>query len=245
MRAVAATGVPALGPHDSLFLDLDGTLLPLQPQPAGIRADAALRGLLDACSTRVGGALAIVSGRPLAVIDACLAPSRYAAAGLHGLERRDFYGIRTLLPVARAPLQDAARFLAKAMEDLPMTILEDKGASLALHWRAAPEHEAPLRLLAVDALSQLGSGFALLEGNCVVELLPRAASKGDAVRAFMKEAPFEGRRPIVVGDDITDLSGFAAAAALGGISIAVGSRVHGDHRLADVAAVHDWLARRT
>ena len=233
--------VPALGPHDCLFVDLDGTLLDLRDDPRGVPADPALLELLRACARRLDGALAIISGRQLEVIDACLAPARFPAAGLHGLERRDFSGMTNTVPVAGTPLRDAAGQLARVMEGLPMTILEDKGASLALHWRRAPRHEAALREHAGAVLRSLGTDYRLLEGNCVVELVPRSADKGEAVRAFMREAPFAGRRPVVVGDDITDLSAFAAAAELGGRSVAVGERVSGDYHLADVAAVRAWL----
>lgn len=122
-----------------------------------------------------------------------------------------------------------------------MTLLEDKGGSLALHWRTAPAFEPDLRAAAQRALEQLGPQFRLLEGNCVIEILPRLASKGEAVRAFMRETPFHGRRPIFIGDDITDLAGFAVARQMGGFGIAVGERITGDYRLADVRAVHAWL----
>jgi trehalose 6-phosphate phosphatase len=232
---------PSLQDGDCLFLDLDGTLLDLRDDPHGIEADEDLRIVLLATAARLGDALAIVSGRPLAVIDACLAPARFAAAGLHGLERRGIYGITSNAPMDRAPLQDAAQSLTHAMEGLPMTILENKGASLALHWRRAPEHEGILRALAHDALQRLGKHYRLLEGNCVIELLPRAASKGDAIRNFLDEAPFQGRRPITVGDDVTDLSGFSTARAMGGFGVAVGTRVQGDFHLPDVRAVRRWL----
>jgi len=232
---------PPLRADDCLFVDLDGTLLHLRDDPHAMPADPALRDLLQHCAARLGGALAIISGRPLAVIDACLTPVHFPAAGLHGLERRDFYGMTKSVSVDRTPLQDAALQLTQAMEDLPMTTLENKGASLALHWRRAPQFESALRQLAQATVERLGAHYHLLDGNCVVEVLPDQASKGDAVRAFMAEMPFEGRRPVVVGDDITDLTGFEAARALGGSSVAVGPRVRGDFCLRDVGAVRSWL----
>lgn len=227
---------------DALFLDFDGTLLHLQDDPAAVRADPALLALLQECADGLGGALAIISGRPLATLDARLAPARFPAAGLHGLERRDFYGITRSEAVDATQLRRVAAWLTAAMEGMPMTQLEDKGASLALHWRRAPVHEAELRSLAGRALRDLGPQYRLLEGDCVAELVPATAGKGRAVRAFMQEAPFSGRRPVFVGDDITDLDGFAAVRAAGGIAIAVGARVDGDYRLADAGAVRAWLA---
>jgi trehalose 6-phosphate phosphatase len=243
-QASANPAPPPLLDSDALFLDFDGTLLTLQDDPDSVRADTALLAQLRACEARLGGALAIISGRALATVDACLAPERFAAAGLHGLERRDFSGNRRNEPVDTSGLRRIARQLAAAMEGMPMTLLEDKGASLALHWRQAPKLAPALRALAERSLAELGPRFRLLEGNCVYEIVPCAASKGHAVRAFLNEAPFRGRRPVFVGDDITDLDGFAAARAAGGSCIAVGGRIHGDYRLADSFAVRAWLAGR-
>ena len=233
---------PSLAADDCLFLDLDGTLLHFTDDPTIIPADPPLLALLSGCARRVGGALAIVSGRTIADLDTCLEPLRFAAAGVHGLERRGADGATTSLPVDAAGLGPARQQLAKAMENLPMAHLEDKGLSLALHWRRAPRDAPALRRIAVRTLEQLGPAFRLLEGNCVIEVLPRVANKGDAVRAFLREPPFRGRRPVFVGDDLTDLPGFAAAREAGGYGIGVGERVAAEYRLADVDAVRAWLA---
>lgn len=232
---------PPLAADNCLFLDLDGTLLALRDDPATIPADAALLALLEDIATYLGGALAIISGRPIADLDACFAPLHLAAAGIHGLERRSASGATTNLLVDTSKLRGAAGQVAAAMEDMPMSQLEDKGASLALHWRRAPADAPALRLLALRTLQELGPGFRLLEGNCVVELLPRVANKGDAVRAFLNEAPFRGRRPVFVGDDLTDLPGFDAARGAGGYGIAVGDRVSAEYAVPDVDAVRAWL----
>jgi len=232
--------VPPLASDNCLFLDLDGTLLALRDDPAAVPADPALVLLLEDCSARLDGALAIISGRPIADLDASFGPRRFAAAGIHGLERRGVDGVTTSV-VPSAALRAAARQLAMEMEDMPMSQLEDKGASVALHWRRAPQQAPALRQLADEALARLGPEFRLLEGNCVIEVLPRSANKGEAVRGFLAVPPFLGRRPVYVGDDLTDLPGFAAARAAGGYGIAVGSRVDADYRLADVAAVRGWL----
>lgn len=232
--------VPSLAGDNCLFLDLDGTLLHLRDDPATIPADPALLELLADCARRLDGALAVISGRPIADLDICFAPLRFAAAGIHGAERRGTTGAASALP-ADVRLRDAAKQIAHAMQELPMSQLEDKGASLALHWRRAPQHAAALRQLAQAALQDLGPGFRLLEGNCVIELLPQGIDKGDAVKAFLQEPPFKGRRPVFVGDDITDLPGFAAARDAGGHGIAVGQRVTADFRFVDIDAVRAWL----
>jgi trehalose 6-phosphate phosphatase len=236
---------PPLAAGHCLFLDLDGTLLALRDDPAPIPADTALLALLQATSNYLGGALAIISGRPIAGLDACFAPLRLAAAGIHGLERRSADGASTRMPVDISALRGAAWQVAAEMEGMPLSHLEDKGASLALHWRRAPQDAPALRSLASRTLQDLGPGFRLLEGNCVVELLPRVANKGDAVRSFLNEAPFKGRTPVFVGDDLTDLPGFAAASAAGGYGIAVGDRVTAEYRVPDVDAVRAWLRERS
>lgn len=232
---------PKLQTTDCLFLDFDGTLLDLQDDPENIPPDERLAQLLHACAMLLGGALAIISGRPLARLDAQFVPHRFPAAGLHGLQRRDASGETFTSSAPHETLQAAAGRLAKAVADMPLTQLEDKGGSIALHWRRAPAREAALRELAMRELERAGPGFRLLEGNCVIELLPQMASKGSAVHAFMREPPFEGRRPVFVGDDITDAEGIAIARAHGGYGIAVGTRITGDYHLPGVHAVRQWL----
>lgn len=233
--------VPPLAEDNCLFLDLDGTLVQLRDDPAAMPADAALLDLLARCAERLDGALAVVSGRPISDLDICLAPLRLAAAGIHGVERRGAAGHAAATTASDARMRAVADKAAQAMQALPGATLEDKGASLAMHWRRAPHHEAALRALAESSARELGAGYRLLEGNCVIELLPEGINKGDAVQAFLAEAPFRGRIPVFVGDDITDLPGFAAASAAGGHGIAVGERVTADFRLADVDAVRRWL----
>lgn len=238
----AGPAPPPLRASDGVFLDLDGTLLELRTRPKGIRADAGLAMLLRDCAARLGNALAIVSGRPIAELDYCLAPDRHLSSGLHGLERRGAAGVVTVRPSGDAGVAGIASTLTAAIAGLAGTELEDKGRALALHWRRAPQHADALRRLAADAARELGPDWRLLEGSCVVELLPRAATKGTAVRAFMREMPFAGRRPVYVGDDLTDVDGFEAVREFGGHGIAVGDRVPAEYGLADVPAVRRWLA---
>ncbi len=226
----------------ALFLDLDGTLAPIAPTPDAVGPDAARRALLARASTALDGRLAVVSGRAIADLDRILQGAPAALAGLHGLERRLADGRRER--AAPPPGYGGAAAAARAfVADRPGMLIEDKGLSLALHWRGAPafgpETAAFAETLAATA------GLETQPGSCVVELRAPGASKGDALRAFMDEPPFAGATPIFVGDDLTDERGFEAAAALGGIGVLVGAPrpSRAAARLPDPAAVLDWIDR--
>jgi trehalose 6-phosphate phosphatase len=232
--------VPPLQRNVALFLDVDGTLVDFQLDPAAVRLDDALRCAVQRTCAQLDGALALISGRPIEQLDRCVGWNGCAAAGVHGLERRD-----SLQVIHRAPAPEAlGKALAILMDVLVSgqgVTVEDKGFSIALHFRQAPERETALRRAALLMLTYLGQQYRLLEGADVLELLPRSADKGTAVRAFMAEAPFQGRQPVFVGDDVTDLDGFEAAREFGGYGVAVGSRVAGDFAFPDVQAVRSWL----
>jgi trehalose 6-phosphate phosphatase len=223
-----------------LFLDVDGTLLDFEARPDAVRADAQLRTLLERASRAVGGALALVSGRSLAQLDALFAPRHWPAAGLHGLERRDAEG--GVHPGHAGPLPatvlDALQRIAARH---PGLLVEDKGRAAALHYRAAPALGAELEQ-AVTGLALAHDGLAVQPGACVVEIRPGGASKAHAIHAFMAEPPFHGRLPLYAGDDLTDLPAFAAVQSLGGVSVAVGSRVSAMCRLDTPADVRRELA---
>ncbi len=237
---------PPIDDSCALFLDVDGTLLDFAPSPDEVSVPGHLREALRALHRRLDGAVALVSGRSLATLDTLLAPHVMPAAGLHGLERR--HGRRG----HRAPRAPAALALVRTEAERvaarhPGAIVEDKGAALALHWRAAPQASGELQAFAIAALPRL-PGYRLQPGNDVLELRPAEhkggrADKGAAILAFMDEAPFAGRRPVFAGDDITDEAGFAAVNARDGVSVLVGlPRESAAHfALAGPAAVHAWI----
>ena len=235
---------PAVPAGDAwcLFLDVDGTLLEIAPTPDAVRVDDPLRQLLVEVRRSLDGALALVSGRTIAALDDLFAPQRWTAAGLHGLERRDGAGCLHVAAVEGCRLDAARRTLHDLVARTPGALLEDKGHALALHYRGAPAHEAGLRRAMQAVAAGLAPDFHLLEGKCVFELKPATATKADAVREFLREAPFTGRRPIYVGDDQTDLDGFAAVEQAGGLSIAVGDRVQARLRVASPRDVRALLA---
>lgn len=231
---------------NALFLDFDGTLVPIAATPDGIDIPAAFAATIDAAQAFVSGALALVSGRNLASLDRHGALGVKFAAGPHGAELR---GIPQ--PAARAEGSDhTANKLAQARRlimqaALPIQI-EDKGEAIALHYRQHPHLAETVRDLAQKITNESGDALALQPGHCVYEIRPAGISKADAVHHFLKHAPFAGRRPIFVGDDLTDEDGFRAASSTGGYGILVGDRnpSAARYRLADVAAVYGWLAMR-
>jgi trehalose 6-phosphate phosphatase len=241
-RGMIAAAPPPLAEVQgaALFLDFDGTLVALAQRPDAIAVPPHLPPLLDRVATLLGGRLAILTGRALADLDSHLRAPHLAASGSHGLERRAADGGAS----AAAPppaLEDARAALARFAASDASLIVEEKPASVALHYRLAPGREAEALALADGIARQ--TGLRAQRGKMVVELRPPGADKGDALRALMAEPPFAGARPLFVGDDLTDEDGFRAAADLGGFGILVGAPrdTAAAFRLADVAAVHAWL----
>jgi trehalose 6-phosphate phosphatase len=224
-----------------LFLDVDGTLVELTDTPSQTRADPEIISLLREVAERLGGAVALVSGRRIGTLDELFAPLRLPAAGLHGVERRKADGGIQGASFVDSQL-DPARAAIKALVDShPGTLFEDKDRTIAVHFRLAPHSEQIVRESIVDIAKPLGSTYHIQAGKMMFEIKPRGFSKATAIQAFMKESPFNGRRPVFAGDDLTDQDGFAVVEAQGGISIGVGDRVHGQYFLENVAAVRSWL----
>ena len=211
--------VDILYPSCALFLDFDGTLVDLAPQPEDVVVPPQLVSTLESLNSYLGGALALISGRPIAQIDQFLSPLRLPAAGVHGTERRNAQGELTL--IATHPLdrvEEAARALAQRHDGLRV---EDKRGSIALHYRQAPHLEDECVRTMQVAVEQ-SPGLTLLRGKMVVEAKPGGASKGHAIEAFLREPPFAGRTPVFVGDDITDEVGFSTVQRLQGLGVKVG-----------------------
>lgn len=235
---------PAPSPNWAWFLDVDGTLIEIAETPSAIHVPAGLPDMLSALSRRHDGALALVSGRSVENIGQLVAPARLAASGLHGLERTGADGRRLPRPQPAAGLDAVREVLGEFAAGHPGVLLEDKGLTLALHYRQVPALEPACRA-AAEAAVACRPGFGLMAGRMVFEVRPAGTDKGSAVRAFMAEPPFAGRVPIFVGDDLTDEDGFAAALALGGFAVLVGPErpTAANWRLAEVAELRDWLGR--
>lgn len=227
----------------ALFLDIDGTLLTHAETPDAVYVDDALRELLERLRALCGGALALVSGRAVADVDALFAPLVLPVAGQHGVERRDAAGVVHRLPFPEDHLRQIAQRFAAFKARHPGIVFEDKGHNLALHYRLAPQLEREVRLLVEHAVADLGENFELQAGKLVFELKPGGHDKGSAIESFLAEPPFAGRTPVFIGDDLTDEYGFATVQRLGGHGVKVGEgESAADWHLQDVAAVRAWLA---
>jgi trehalose 6-phosphate phosphatase len=206
----------------ALFLDFDGTLVDIVERPDAVVVDPDLPGILQRLEARLGGALALISGRPIAFLDERLAPHRFDAAGLHGIEHRIAGRLSPCRPGDHPALRAAVGRLRDILEPHPDLLIEDKGCSVALHWRLAP-HEADFARRTAQALAEaLGPDYRIQYGKAVAEILPSASGKGRVIERFLRCSPYRGRRPIFVGDDLTDESGFETVNACGGWSIRVG-----------------------
>lgn len=227
----------------ALFLDFDGSIVDIAPTPDSVVVPETLPSLLVALRGTLGGAVAIVTGRPIAQIDAFLGAAVPAVAGLHGLQRRTADGATVGTPPNDDLRRARARLEAFAAAH-PGILFEDKEYSLALHYRLVPSLEDACRDVVDSAIEDDTEGWEILEGKMVFEIRPRGFTKGAAIEAFMGEAPFLGRTPVFCGDDTTDEDGFAAVNARGGVSVRVGagSATRAAVRVDTVAALLDWLA---
>ena len=179
----------------ALFLDVDGTLIDFAASPDEAAAPPELPGILAAARRRVGGALALVSGRSIAELDRLMAPLQLPASGLHGAEIRLVPGGAFNTPdILSAALVDALR---GELTRYPGARFEDKGASVAIHYRAAPHLAPELHQLLTRYLGRAeGPPLELMVGELVYELKPPGFDKGTAIAAFMQRAPFAGRQPV-------------------------------------------------
>lgn len=206
----------------ALFLDFDGTLVDIAERPEAVRVDPGLSSTLTRLRDRLGGALALVSGRAIETLDDFLAPERFDAAGLHGIERRVGGRLFPCRPEDHPDLRTGIVRLRQDLSGMPGVLIEDKGCSVAVHWRMAPDRAADAERAVQTLAEELGPGYRLQFGRAVAELVPARSGKGAAILRFLEEAPYAGRRPVFIGDDLTDEHGFAAVNARGGVSMRIG-----------------------
>ena len=224
---VARAMIPHLDKCALLF-NIDGTLIDLAATPDSIVVPTGLREHLDALYRRTSGALALVSGRSLTDIDGMFAPLHLPAIGGHGAEARFFRD--GIVQHARVPsLAPKLKQRLTALTALSSGILlEDKGYSIALHYRLAPQAERPIHDAIKAMLAELPEApIEVLRGKFVVEVKQQGFSKATAVRELMTLPPFEGRHPVFLGDDVTDETVFAIMPDLKGIAFSVGRKTQG------------------
>ena len=241
--ALSATGIPDPDRRWALLLDVDGTLLHIAETPDGVAGSTALCRLLSRLAPALDGAVALISGRTIQDLDRLFTPLKPPAAGLHGLEHRNAKGQVSTLGEAEA-LDHLRAPLAEFASSHKGLLLEDKGRALAFHYRRAPDREAEVKER-IEALTGGSEDLRTIHGKMVVEIKPRHADKGSAVRAFMCEPPFHGRIPVFLGDDVTDEDAFEAVNDLNGLSIRVGpaQETAARYRLDGVDEVLQWLTR--
>lgn len=221
----------------ALLLDLDGTLLDIAPTPDSVVVPPALLQALTDLRDRLGGALAVISGRPVEQVDALLSAIPTAVSGEHGgavrhmpraaIERPD-------LPAAPMDWIAVAERIAAAHRGV---LLERKARGFVLHYRLAPNAGGAIQATLAPLVATRAGEFVLMAAHMAWEIRPRGADKGSAVRQVMDRPPFAGRRPVFIGDDVTDRDAIVAAEALGGAGLFVPAVFR------DAAGVRAWLAK--
>lgn len=245
-------GVPAVAPgrrpppltlHDALFVDIDGTLVDLAPSPDRVDIDPALRTMLVSVAAALDGAMALITGRSIRDVDGLFPGLALPIAGQHGCERRS--GDGTLyLHASDAKTYDRLRnLITRFAVRHPGLMVEHKGASLALHYRAAPELESLVQQSVAEVVDAVDGQWTVERGKCLLEVRPGGPDKGRAIAEFVREPPFAGRRVVFAGDDVGDEAGFRFVDKVGGVAVKVGSGMtFARYRLPDVEAVRAWIA---
>jgi trehalose 6-phosphate phosphatase len=237
--------LPTTADRWAIFFDVDGCLVEFQPAPELVTIPGAVRGSLSDLQIALSGAVALVSGRTLDDLDNLFAPLVLPSAGQYGMRRRSAEGVLHNVLLPEKKLADVVR--QRAMEAAlrnPGLKIEDKGFSVALHYRTAPHLADAAAAAAASIVAAVGDTYEVQPGAMVQEVKPTTCSKGAAVRAFLAEPPFKSRTPVFLGDDFADESAFAAVNTLGGLSIAVGVDrfTQARYTLAGPAAARAWLA---
>lgn len=227
----------------ALFLDIDGTLLDIAERPDGVEIPASLTSDLQKASARLGGAMALISGRAMDWIDRAFCPLRLPAAGQHGAEIRLSANGPVFTP--RGANLDGVRVRVRGLARTAGIEIEDKGLSIAIHYRHAQLDRREAAALIATTLGTLSDDLEILPGQFVYDIKPRGVNKGTAIARLAALPPFIGRKPVFVGDDHTDRDGFREVLERGGIAIQVGPSPAepGCQWLPNPAAMREWLAR--
>jgi trehalose 6-phosphate phosphatase len=227
--------------NHALFLDIDGTLIDIAPFPSAVIVPPDLAGLLTRVQASFGGAMAIVTGRRIHEADALLAPLAFAASGVHGCEFRLEPGSAVVEGVSldNSVVSDLHELATRH----PGLLVEAKGAGAAVHYRRVPDSRFAVEGELRQMIANIWPPIQLAHGRMVFELLPLGLSKGTAIETLLEQPPFKNRIPVMIGDDVGDISAFNAARRNGG----AGLTVAGEHfpsassHFEGPAAVRTWL----
>lgn len=253
IATAGAVAAPALVPADwrldwsegwAFFLDIDGTLLDIAAHPDAVVVPDGLLLALERIRRQCGGALALVTGRGIASVDALFGPGRFDCAANHGAVLRIGSVTRE---ENRLDARQVIDSLTPALREIEGVLVEDKIHSVALHYRAAPAAEPIIRRAVAAALEHEGERWRIVDGKAVIEVAPRGLTKGTAIAAFLETPPFQGRRPFFAGDDTTDEDAFAAVRELGGLGLFVGPERQSlaTLRILSPSAFRAWLGAPT
>jgi trehalose 6-phosphate phosphatase len=224
------------------FFDIDGTLLEIASSPWGVVVDSDLPPLVRSLHELTGGAVALITGRSIEGVDQLLPLEGMVVAGQHGLEIRSAAGVVSAHGERERMLDHVRDDLQAVVARHPGLVLELKGLTIALHYRHAPRLAGYAHRVMRDLRSRYVPGYGILKGKRVVELAPAGKDKGIAIQELMGTYPFAGRRPVFIGDDVTDEDGFRVVNAMDGISVKVGpGRTSARFRLDDVKSLRDWV----
>ena len=228
----------------AFFLDIDGTLIDIAATPDGVVVPPGLPATLESLCDRTGGALALLTGRDIETVDRLFAPYKLPVGAVHGvLMRRNADDDAGIAPHPALP--DIRRRFEAFAQAHGGALVEDKGTAVALHFRADPKLASAAEVLVAAALAEAGAGLMIQPGKMVLEVRPVGSDKGTALAAFMEGAAFKGRRPVAIGDDVTDEAMFQAAVAAGGVALGVGpprGETAAITAFAGPADVRNWLA---
>lgn len=243
IRIMSHTPPPLPDGQIALFFDIDGTLAPIAERPEQACIPGETITILQMLRQYTGGAVAFISGRNLEEIDR-LSGGPYPAAGQHGLEMRGASGAVERQEQHREVIVRVAEHLRAIAAEHPGLLVEEKGLSVALHYRQAPKLAGLVERALVALEAQYAGLLCLQRGKMVGELRIAGGGKGAAIRSLAETAPFAGKTPIFVGDDLTDEEGFHAVNALGGISIKIGEGdTNAQWRIDSVDHLGSWLRR--
>lgn len=227
----------------AFFFDLDGTLAPLAERPDQVRVPDTVLASLTHLQRAAGGALAVISGRPLETLDQLLQPLVLPLGAEHGAIIRNAEG-RIQAPANPADaVRDLAAWLASRLDGQPGVLLERKSFGVAVHYRLAPQAKGAVQALMASALARFPQ-FELLPGKMVIEAKLPSVDKGRALLRLMQESPFAGRKPLMVGDDTTDEAAFLQANEMNGSSVKIGPGPScAALRLDEQGDLEGWLGR--